>query len=422
VQRTAGSAPARPRSRQALHVVVLGSYTRFPHGMATASRVRLVSRALVEAGDEVLVLCLQASERPPCIENTRLRGIHQGVAFEYTTWTTVRHDSFSMRRLIAAWGWAHGAWRLASLRYQGRLDLAYVWPDLVPSMRQVVGVGLLRLLGVPVVGELNERPWSLSHPRALGRFWSPLTGMSGVVSISGMLSAWARAEARRRHRDVEVIEVPILVDVEEQPVREYPVDDPPVVMFAGSPEYDETIKFILESMKQVWQKVPECRLVVTGANRGDPAARWLFLDEHRDPRVHVVGYVSRTELLELYGDARALLIPLFDDVRSTARFPTKIGEYLASGRPVVTTAVGEIPRYFHDGVDAVICPAGDPAAYADRIVAVLNDPGVAASIGRESRRLAASRFHYALYSETLHRGFASVASRTLSSDRTHGRA
>ena len=269
MQRTAGSAPARPRSRQALHVVVLGSYTRFPHGMATASRVRLVSRALVEAGDEVLVLCLQASERPPCIENTRLRGIHQGVAFEYTTWTTVRHDSFSMRRLIAAWGWAHGAWRLASLRYQGRLDLAYVWPDLVPSMRQVVGVGLLRLLGVPVVGELNERPWSLSHPRALGRFWSPLTGMSGVVSISGMLSAWARAEARRRHRDVEVIEVPILVDVEEQPVREYPVDDPPVVMFAGSPEYDETIKFILESMKQVWQKVPECRLVVTGANRHD---------------------------------------------------------------------------------------------------------------------------------------------------------
>ena len=58
--------------------------------------------------------------------------------------------------------------------------------------------------------------------------------------------------------------------------------------------------------------------------------------------------------------AHGLLIPLFDDVRSTARFPTKIGEYLASGRPIVTTAVGEMPRYFEDGVTAFISAPDDP--------------------------------------------------------------
>ena len=215
--------------------------------------------------------------------------------------------------------------------------------------------------------------------------------------------------------------MPIVVDVEEQPLTEYSVDDRPMVLFAGSPAYDETINFIFAAMKQVWQRVPDCRLVVTGANPGVPAARWLLSEGHRegaDPRVRIAGYVSRAELLALYQSARALLIPLFDDVRSNARFPTKIGEYLASARPIVTTAVGEIPRYFEDGVNAVVCPPGDSAEYADRIVAILSDPGLAASIGREGRRLAETRFHYSLYSETLHRGFAAVASTSPSANRS----
>ena len=393
-----------------LHVVVLGAYMRFPFGMAGSSRARLLSRALVEAGDEVRVLCLQASERPPGVENTRLRGIHEGVAFEYMTWTTLRHDSFFMRRLIAAWGWGHGAWRLASLRSHGLLDVAYLFPDARPSLHQLVGLGLLRLLKVPAVWELNERPWSLGKDTLIRRIWSPLAGMSGVVAISGFLSAWVEAEAQRLHRSVETMEVPIVVDIQEQPLTEYSTDGPPSVVFAGSPVYDQTIRFILDAMNQVWRSVPECRLIITGANPGDPAARWLFLEGLRDPRVRVAGYVSRKELMGLYREARALLIPLFEDVRSTARFPTKIGEYLASARPVVTTAVGEIPRYFEDGVNAIVCRPGDTSDYAERVVAILEDPGLAASIGCEGRRLAATRFHYALHSETLHHGFAAVAS------------
>ena len=400
-----------------LSIVVLGSWMRFPRGMAATNRVRLVSRALVESGDHVRVLCLQASETPPHVENTERTGTHEGVRFEYATWTTLRHKSFLMRRLIAAWGWIHGAWRLARLRSLGQLDVVYLWfTDSHPTVRQAAYLALMHVLDVPVVCELNERPWSLGKDAtALERSWSPLAGVSGVVSISAFLTDWAQVEARRRRRPVEVIEVPILVDVHELSPTVYPAGEP-LVVFAGSPVYDETIRFIFAAMEHVWQSRPECRLVVTGAHPGDPAARWLLtrgLRAGADPRLDVLGYLPREELIRLYARASALLVPLFDDDRSRARFPTKIGEYLASARPIVTTAVGEIPRYFKDDVNAVVCPPGDPATYGQRIVALLNDPDRAASIGHQGRRLAEARFHYGLYSAVLHRGFASAAGRLI---------
>jgi glycosyltransferase involved in cell wall biosynthesis len=119
--------------------------------------------------------------------------------------------------------------------------------------------------------------------------------------------------------------------------------------------------------------------------------------------------VGRDKLLELYAQSRALLIPLFDDDRSRARFPSKIGEYLAAARPVVTTHVGEIDRYLTNGVNAYASVPGDAAAYAESIVEILDDPAAAADVGRAGRRLAEERFHFSLHGASLYGFMESLA-------------
>ena len=145
----------------------------------------------------------------------------------------------------------------------------------------------------------------------------------------------------------------------------------------------------------MWERHPDCELVVTGMRPGTVAA---LLEREGlaagDGRIHAVGYVERDRLLQLYADASALLIPLFDDLRSRARFPTKVGEYLASARPVVTTAVGEMERFLTDRDTALVSPPGDPAAFAENLIAVLDDPELAARIGDAGRGLAEDRFEY----------------------------
>jgi glycosyltransferase involved in cell wall biosynthesis len=411
----APGAPAPGAATLPLEVVVLGDWLPFPRGMAATSRARLVARALRSAGIHSRVVTMQAADRPTQVENTAVRGEYQGVPFEYTCGTTVRHDSFLARRLIATWGWLHGAARLVRLRREGRLDAVCLWlwtPR--PAVRLAFFLALLRRLGVPVVREIDEIPWAYARDRnLLARLWSPVDGMAGVIAISAELRDWAARQAHGRRRDLRVIEVPILVDLDERAPAPYPTSDP-LVVFAGAPGYESTIRFVFAAMEEVWRTHPECRLAVTGAQPGDPRSDWLrdeVAEAGLGDRVDLVGYVTREELLDLYARAHALLIPLFYDPRSQARFPTKIGEYLAAARPVVTSDVGEILRFFSDGVDALVRPAGEPVAFGRAVVELLDDPARAALIGQRGRELAERRFDYALYAEPLADLFAAVCGR-----------
>ena len=69
----------------------------------------------------------------------------------------------------------------------------------------------------------------------------------------------------------------------------------------------------------------------------------------RDPRITYFGFLPYARVIELYGRAAILLNPHLTTVRSARyQFPSKILEYLAAGRPVVSTSTpGVAEEYGH---------------------------------------------------------------------------
>ncbi|HEY5167811.1 MAG TPA: glycosyltransferase family 4 protein [Thermoleophilia bacterium] len=382
-----------PRS---LHLVFLVRSFGFPEGMAATNRVRLLGRALLEQNVGVSVLCMRVSERPGQVRNLAVSGVADGIAYRYATGSTTRSASFVQRRWRGARGYVSAVCDLAGRRRRGCLDCVYL-ASLPETWRPEIWLLLrwLRRRGVPVIVELNELPSEVSWlPEGLSRRFSHLDGATGAVAISTWLKDWVRWEACRIGRRVCVTEIPIVVDTAERPLILSPAN-PPTFVYSASDEYGRAVTFILRAMRTVWGSHPECELTITGM-RPETVASLLSAEglTEAERRVHAVGYVERDRLLQLYGEAVALLIPLFDDLRSRARFPTKIGEYLASARPVVTTAVGEIERFFADRETACVSPPGDPEAFAGSLLALLDDSDLAARIGAAGRRLAEERFEY----------------------------
>jgi glycosyltransferase involved in cell wall biosynthesis len=400
-----GAGAGQPPAERLGSVVFLAPELRFPHGMAATNRIELLGRALMDQGVGARVWSVLPSGRGPHAHNVVTAGASgNGVPFAYLAGSPVKAPSFLGRRGDQVRGWASSVRRLRRLALEpGSVVYLYTSAQYW-TWSKLALTAAARAMDLPIVMELNERPWALAdHRRRLERLVSPLYGAQGAVCISEYLLEWARAEATRTGTPRQLLRIPILVDALEQPETAYPSGDP-VLVVAVSADYRETIEFILDAMEHVWHRHPACRLQITGVTPQNGRGGWLC--ERRrtgqlDERVELPGILPRPELLALYAAAHGLLIPLFDDIRSTARFPTKVGEYLASGRPVVTTAVGEMPRYFQDRVTAFMCSPGDPHVYGETIADLLSDPGLAAAVGRSGRELCRQAFDFRMHGPAL---------------------
>ena len=75
-------------------------------------------------------------------------------------------------------------------------------------------------------------------------------------------------------------------------------------------------------------------------------------------------------------------------------FSNAILEYMASGLPVVATAVGGNGEQVQDGVTGFLVPAGDSQALAEPISALVRDPGQRKQFGIIAHKYC--RDHYSI--------------------------
>lgn len=72
--------------------------------------------------------------------------------------------------------------------------------------------------------------------------------------------------------------------------------------------------------------------------------------------------------------------------------PNALLEALALERPVAATRVGGIPEIVTHGESGLLVPPSDPAAMAEAILRLLDDPGTAAAYGAAGRRTVEARY------------------------------
>ncbi|ALA59049.1 glycosyltransferase family 4 protein [Nitrospira moscoviensis] len=99
--------------------------------------------------------------------------------------------------------------------------------------------------------------------------------------------------------------------------------------------------------------------------------------------VRFLGRVEPEGMPALYDSADIFLNASYVDNQ-----PLSLLEAMASGLPIVTTGVGDIPHMMGDGAYGALVPAGDPAAMAKAATALLEQP--------ERALLMAQRAHQAL--------------------------
>ena len=90
-----------------------------------------------------------------------------------------------------------------------------------------------------------------------------------------------------------------------------------------------------------------------------------------------------------------------NNIQAKYGFPTKLGEYLATGRPVIVTAVGDIPFYLDDGVNAFIAEPNNIQSFADKLEECFSNEDKAIKIGQKGQETAIKFFDYRVVTRVL---------------------
>lgn len=111
-------------------------------------------------------------------------------------------------------------------------------------------------------------------------------------------------------------------------------------------------------------------------------------------KVIFTGEIPRNDLLNYLCNAKLLALAKPDNIAAQGSFPSKLGEYLATGNPVVVTKVGEIPFYLKDNWSAFLAEPGDVQSFAEKMDYALSNPDISKKIGMRGREIAENEFDY----------------------------
>lgn len=122
-------------------------------------------------------------------------------------------------------------------------------------------------------------------------------------------------------------------------------------------------------------------------------------------RVDFLGSVAHHELPFFYSAADVCVMPSYSE-----SFGLVALEAQACGRPVVGSGVAGLRSVVRDGVSGYLIDGHDPAAYAERLGRLLDNPELAQQMGRRGRLLA-QRFSWTRTADSLQELFEAVAER-----------
>jgi glycosyltransferase involved in cell wall biosynthesis len=111
-------------------------------------------------------------------------------------------------------------------------------------------------------------------------------------------------------------------------------------------------------------------------------------------KVIFTGNVNRNDIPKYLCNAELLVLARPDNLQAEGAFPSKLGEYLATGNPVVVTKVGEIPLYLKDNWNAFLAEPGNVQSFAERMDYALSNPDLAKKVGIRGKELAENEFDY----------------------------
>ncbi|MCB1069058.1 MAG: glycosyltransferase family 4 protein [Kiritimatiellae bacterium] len=391
--------------------IVLVTIADLPEGAGNTSRLRRLVQALSRCGHQVEIWNEHAlGVSPPATQMPA--GEIEGVPFSFVLGSVERGSGFGMirtkyhavRNLMA---------RVKDRARAGRLDV--LWFNNLSYYDMQPLTSLARHLGVRTVQSYEDERLEVldTGNRSLTNRLFALNSRLADRYLPKQADAIAVISdyLRRKYEPLagspdRLYLVPTIIDCYAWRCPEEVPTDVPSLLYSGSFSEQDEIENLIEALAVVKQSGRRFRMFMLGGNRRNSQAvekaRGLVAARGLADEVTMTGFVPLAEVRRHICQANLLINIRADGVWSRSGLSTKLSEYLASGRMVITSDVGDVPVYLRDGESALfVSGAATVAEIAGAVDRALASPELRRRVGEAGRAVALRHFDLPVVQETL---------------------
>lgn len=203
-----------------------------------------------------------------------------------------------------------------------------------------------------------------------------------------------------------ILHLPMTVDLErfqKQTAQPREFKKPYITYVGVMDDAKDGVNILIKAFHRIVKDYPKLRLYLIGGwNYDTPSHLDLIKELRLEDRIKWVGEYPRDTIPSIICNAKLLALPRPDSRQAQGGFPTKLGEYLATGRPVCATSVGEITTYLEDEKSIYFAEPGSVTSFANSLNKALKNYDQAHIVGEQGKKAAELYFNKNTQSETLY--------------------
>lgn len=384
-----------------IEIVFVGK-TPFPVSTASSNRILSLGKGLKNAGANVSVYCFGLPKNSHTSQFKK-KGEVEGINWHYTTIDKRSTSNKSLRGVSLIIGQVIGYYLLVKnyidkkpFYFTSQTSFGYIIPLWVLS----------KITKGRLIFFRSEYPNPVLRNSIFKGFYEKFVYPITIKRFDGMFFMTKKLKCffdKWKHKNAFSDIAPLTVDIHLFQKKYPSIINEPYIAYSGSlSNKKDGVDVLIKAFAAISNDYPSLKLLIIGAGSGLTELKELAscLLQKRD-QVLFTGLIKFKSLPAYTTNANILALARPRSLQAEGGFPSKLGEYLATGNPVVVTDTGEVSDYLENKYSAMVAEPGNVEDFAKKIKWILDNPENAKQIGLKGLEVAKRNFDNKLIGQNI---------------------
>jgi len=368
-----------------MSVIIFGDLFTFPEGYAATNRAYMYAKGFSENSIRASVVCF-SSEYLKVSD-----GIIDEIPYYHPFGQEKRSNSFVIRRWQNLMKYYRTYVLFKKIHKEDKIVAVNSWTNLL--LTHTFAWFLCKIFKARLIPEISEHPLRYYQQgffkKKIGvlKFHIETRLSDGFFCISRYLVNFYKQQGVNTKK---LFLVPSIIDPSRfSKVSERPFSHSYIGYFGSLTFERDNVDLLINAFEKFARLHPDIHLVLGGfcTDAQKKQISNLISKLDIDTKVTLLDRLTKDEITKYVAHASILVMVRTKGLESDASFPSKLTEFLATGKPVISVNVGEIPDYLSDGVNVFLTEPGNAQELTNKLIYIANDYAVAERVSKQGKSL-----------------------------------